>query len=309
MVRERRRGLGEVGPDLMSLSATDGRGIGYTMDLAVGDKVRLFARTRGVFTDNRGRRKSASVGDNGSVLVVEKVDRHEGLTLRTASGKVTFVSWAALHDKAGSGRALLAHGDVLTIDSSQGITSDEHINALPSESAAVSGFKSYVAESRHRVRSYMVGSMGAEMRQARTWRMSGLPTLTPQEEAREGWANLVRNLEKRPEKDSALAFLEGAAATKRQAVKVLQGTLRRHEGRAADGRSPTTVKEAAMAREVRKAAPRIVESVALLARQQATAAERMATALPSVPASQAVQDAQPVLPKETPATLPPRLCD
>jgi conjugative relaxase-like TrwC/TraI family protein len=299
-VRERRRGMGEVGPDMMSLSATDGRGTGYTMDLAVGDKVRLFARTRGVFTDDKGRRKSASVGDNGSVLVVEKIDRHEGLTLRTDSGKVAFVSWAALQDKAGSGRPLLAHGDVLTIDSSQGITSDEHINALPSGSAAVSGFKGYVAESRHRVRSYMVGSMGAEMRQARTRRMSGLPPLTPQEEAREGWANLVRNLEKRPEKDSALVFLERAAATKRQAVKVLQGTLRRHEDRTADGKSPTTVQETAMAREVRKAAPEIVESVATLARQQAAAAERMATVLPPVPASQTAQEAPPAPAGERP---------
>ncbi len=302
VVRERRRVMGEVGPDLISLSATDGRGTGYTVDLAVGDKVRLFARTRGMFTDAQGRRKSASVGDNGSVLVVEKVDRHEGLTLRTDSGKVAFVSWAALQDKAGSGRPLLAHGDVLTIDSSQGITSDEHINALPSGSAAVSGFKGYVAESRHRVRSYMVGSMGAEMRQARTRRMSGLPPLTPQEEAREGWANLVRNLEKRPEKDSALVFLERAATTKRQAVKVLQGTLRRHEDRAADGKSQTTVREATMALQVRRAAPEIVESVATLARQQAAAAERMATVLAPAPAIQAAQDAPPAPVKEMPAT-------
>ena len=63
-----------------------------------------------------------------------------------------------------SGRVRLAYGDCLTIDSSQGLTSDEHVNALPGGSRSVQGFKAYVAESRHRVAAWLVGSMGAELR-------------------------------------------------------------------------------------------------------------------------------------------------
>jgi len=37
----------------------------------------------------------------------------------------------------------------MTIDAAQGVTSDEHINAMPRGSAAVTGFTTYVAESRH----------------------------------------------------------------------------------------------------------------------------------------------------------------
>jgi len=284
-VRERRRGMGEIGPDLASVSVTDGRGSGHTLDLAVGDKVRLFARTRGVFTDDHGRRKSASVGDNGTVLEVVAVSPSEGLKLRGESGKIAFVSWTALQDKGGSGRLLLAHGDVLTIDSSQGITSDEHINALPSGSKAVAGFKAYVAESRHRVRSYMVGSMGAEMREAKGRRMSGLPALTPQEAAGEGWANLVRNLEKQPKKDSALALLERTVDTRREAVKVFQGTLRRHEAREAAGSNATTVRQAAVVRAARMALPEMAVAFAAVTKRHTMAARHLAAIVPPVEAS------------------------
>ena len=274
-VRERRRDMGELGVDLVTVAATDGRGNKHSLDLAVGDRVRLFARTRGVFTGPNGKRLSASIGDNGSVLQVEAVDPRNGLTVRGASGKVAFLAWDAVRDKGGSGRVLLAHGDVLTIDSSQGITSDEHINAIPAGSSAVGGFKAYVAESRHRVRSYLVGSMGAEMREVRARRMAGLPTPTPQQAEREGWDNLVRNLEKKPVKESALAFLEAAAAMEQKSVKSFQGALRRHERLVADGQNATTAKQGAALRAVAKALPAVAATLQDVAEQRATTAPRL----------------------------------
>jgi hypothetical protein len=175
LVRERRRDMGEIGPDLASVAVTDGSGAGSTLDLAAGDRVRLFAQTRGIFVDDQGRRKSAVVGDNGTVLDVLGADPKEGLQLRGESGKVAFVPWTALRDRNGTDRLLLGSGEVLTIDSSQGMTSHEHIDALPAGSAAVNGYKAYVAASRHRIRHYLIGSMGAELREVKARRMSGLP--------------------------------------------------------------------------------------------------------------------------------------
>lgn len=259
-IRDRRRDMGEVGPDLARLAATDGRGASYMLDLAVGDRVRLFARTRGTFTKDDGKRHTSTIGDNGSILTILAVDPRNGLTVGNANGKEAFVSWAQLRDRDASGHLLLAHGDVLTIDSSQGITSDEHINAMPSGSSGVGGGKAYVAQSRHRVRSFLVGSMGAEMRQVKERRMSGLAPLSPREEVREGWANLVKNLEARPVKESALTFLSGAGALRQAAVKSLQKTLRKHEKREADGQTATTVRETQQRREVAKVLPQIVKA-------------------------------------------------
>jgi len=242
-VRDERRAMGELGQDRVTVRATDGRGGAYAMPLAEGDKVRLFARTRAVFTDEQGRRKSASIGDNGTVLRVVRVLPAEGLELRGESGKVGFVSWEALRDRQGTGRIRLTYGDAGTIDSSQGITSDEHINALPAGSKAAQGFSAYVAESRHRVQSWMVGSMGAEMREALTRRPMGLPAPeTAEERRREAWANVTRNLERQSLKESALTFLEGAAAETKQAAKSLQAGLRKSEARAAAGEQATTLR-------------------------------------------------------------------
>src|SRR5271165_2501344 len=101
---------------------------------------------------------------------------------------------------------MLAYGDVLTVDTAQGITSDEHIGAMPAGSRVVTSGKAYVAGSRHRARHHLVGSMGAELREAQSRRMSGLPQMTPAESTREAWANLTRNLQRQPDKESALAL-------------------------------------------------------------------------------------------------------
>lgn len=274
-VREVRRNMGEVGKDAVIVAATDGHGAGYNLTLAQGDNVRLFMRTRATFKQGDGRGKSANIGDNGTILHVEAVMPHEGLMLRGESGKIGFVSWRNLQERGGSDRVWLGYGDCLTIDSSQGITSDEHIDAMPAGSSLVSSFKSYVANSRHRVRSHMIGSMGAEMREVRANRPSGLPVMTPNQAADAAWANLTKNLEKRPTKELALEFMEKAVVRRRETVKVFQGALRTHEARRADGKDATTVKQTAQIKQVHEALPQINATLRETVRQQVAVRESL----------------------------------
>lgn len=60
---------------------------------------------------------------------------------------------------------MLGYGHALTIDAAQGLTSEEHINALPRGSAGISSFKGYVAESRSRGATWTLVS-GAAVHEA-----------------------------------------------------------------------------------------------------------------------------------------------
>ena len=117
-VRLARRDLGLVGPDLMTIRATDGER-NFVMPIAQGDKVRLFQSTRAAMTGNRG----GSIGRNGSVLEVTDADAN-GVWLKARSGKVGKVLWKSLE---ANGRIKLAYGDAMTIHTAQGSTSREHI--------------------------------------------------------------------------------------------------------------------------------------------------------------------------------------
>lgn len=142
-IRARMKARGEIAAEETVYKAIDQRGEQFELPLARGDKVRLFRRTYGVVD---GRR--ASFGSNGDIVTV--VGRSEdGLLLRDKAGRVGAVSWNTLTDQK-SGRLLLGFGHVLTVDAAQGITSDEHINALPRGTAGATAFKGYVAESRAR---------------------------------------------------------------------------------------------------------------------------------------------------------------
>jgi hypothetical protein len=48
-IREHRRAAGELGPDQVALHACDPTGNSYDLALAVGDRVRLFARTNAAY--------------------------------------------------------------------------------------------------------------------------------------------------------------------------------------------------------------------------------------------------------------------
>lgn len=132
---------GEIAREESVYDAVDQRGQTYRLPIAEGDSLRLFRKTWAK-VDGKG----ASIGSNGDVVTVIR-ETTEGLTMRNKHGQVGEVEWRRLLD-TNSGRVLLGFGHALTIDAAQGITSDEHINALPRGTGGISAFKGYVAESR-----------------------------------------------------------------------------------------------------------------------------------------------------------------
>lgn len=237
-VRSRLQAEGRVARQESEHAACDGAGNLYTLSLAVGDKVRLFQKTRGLFTDEKGRRKDAHVGDNGSVLTLRGAQA-EGLLLETESGKVALVRWDRLQDRA-TGRLKLAYGYCLTIDSSQGQTSDEHIFAMPAGSQAVEAFKAYVAASRHRIANHIVGSRGAEMLEVGNRRPIGPRRPVTDDEA---WANVARNLARQPLKELATDMLARVAHEATRTSQTLQRVTRLQEARERAGQALSTLRE------------------------------------------------------------------
>ncbi|MDN3563044.1 MobF family relaxase, partial [Paeniroseomonas aquatica] len=231
-LREERRAMGEVGADVLSVRATDQAGAAYNLTLAPGDRVRLFDRLNARFLDG-GR---GNIGNNGSVLEVRAVNA-EGIVLRTAAGRDGAVSWESLADKK-NGRTRLAPGDVLTIDAAQGITSSEHINAMPAGSTGVQGFKGYTAESRHRDSAWLITSDGAERREVMVRRALGDSRPVG---AADVWENVARNLARQPAKASALDFMDRARNVGRTAAHAMQVGFRQAEAREAAGEPRATL--------------------------------------------------------------------
>ncbi|MBI0539082.1 toprim domain-containing protein [Roseomonas sp. KE2513] len=232
VLREERRAMGELGADVFSVRATDQAGAAYNLTLAPGDRVRLFDRLNARFLDG-GR---GNIGNNGSVLEVRNVNA-EGIVLRTAGGRDGAVSWDSLADKK-NGRTRLAPGDVLTIDAAQGITSREHINAMPAGSAGVQGFKGYTAESRHKDSAFLITSDGAERREVMVRRALGDARPVG---AGAVWENVARNLSRQPAKASALDFMDRARDIGRTAAHAMQAGFRTVEAREAAGEPRTTL--------------------------------------------------------------------
>lgn len=234
-IRAHRRAAGELGPDLVVLSAADQAGETFDLPLAVGDRVRLFARTNAAYAD----RSRGIIGNNGSVLEVRGIDA-SGVMLRNAQGREGRVAWNTLR-AAESGRIRLTYGDVLSIDATQGVTSTEHIEAMPAGTQAVNAYKAYTAASRHRRATFLVSSDGAERREIAGRRPLG--DMRPIGEA-DVWANMGRNLSRQPKVMSALEFLEKARDVRRATTSALQAGLQPAEQRQAEGLPATTLAEA-----------------------------------------------------------------
>jgi hypothetical protein len=87
--------MGLIGQDLVTLKATDGTR-SYDLPLAVGDHVRLFRNTRAA-----GFGRGGSIGCNQSVLEVVGISG-EGITMKTAKGRVALVHLEATRRRAGN---------------------------------------------------------------------------------------------------------------------------------------------------------------------------------------------------------------
>jgi hypothetical protein len=296
-IREHRRAAGELGPDQVMLDACDQLGSTYALPLAVGDRVRLFARTNAAYADH-GR---GIIGNNGSVLEVRDISAG-GVVLRNARGREGLVKWDTLREpnvgrEPASGRIRLSYGDVLTIDATQGLTSTEHIQAMPAGTQAVTAFKAYTAASRHRRASYLVASDGAERREITSRRPLG--DLRPIREA-DVWANMARNLERQPETPAALDLLDRAHRLQRSAARALQAGLQPAEQREAEGLAPTTLQHTWQRRRVVAHVAEMAERLASLAQVQGATLEalsRLGAAVREV-ATHAMKVMQPVLRQE-----------
>lgn len=210
-IRARLQARGEVSAQETVFKAVDGTGREYNLALAAGDRVRLFRRVLG----DTGGDQLEFVGSNGDVVDVLAVTA-TGLRIRNRAGTVADVEWRRLAaDDSKSGRLALAYGYALTIDSAQGITSDEHINALPRGTGGVSGFKAYVAESRARGTTWTVISEGA-LHEAEKHRQA-LGEITPIT-TEDLWARAAKDLSEKPYKALGIDLLNAARQDRERAI-------------------------------------------------------------------------------------------
>ncbi len=269
-IRVHRRAAGELGPDAVVVKAADQMGVSYDLPLAVGDRVRLFARTNAGYAD----KSRGIIGNNGSVLEVRRIDAI-GIALRNAQGREGLVKWDTLRDRE-SARIRLSYGDVLSIDATQGLTSTEHIEAMPAGTQAVNAYKAYTQASRHRETSWLVTSDGAERREIAGRRPLGDPR--PIREA-DVWVNMARNLARAPKKASALDFLEQARDLRLGAVQGLQAALRPGEQRQAEGMEPFTLRETLQRRREVDRVAQMINQIHAAVREQASLQQRLSQAV------------------------------
>jgi len=213
-IRQERRSLGQVGPDLMTVRATDGER-NYTLALARGDRIRLFRSTGATYEKGRG----GGIGRNGSVLEVIAID-HNGLTLQARTGKVGTVRWSDLAHP--TGLLHLAYGDAMTVHTAQGTTAREHILALPGGSRTIDGKMGYSGSTRHRHLSFLLTNEAAEREDVRKRRPLNDPRGISLNDL---WANVARSLSHQPEKDLAVALFERVSRIRRGSVRQFQKVM------------------------------------------------------------------------------------
>jgi len=197
-IRTRLKNRGELGADEVLYAAIDNRGEQYDLPVAAGDRFRLYKKTSAIIDGKRG-----FIGANGDVIeVVRRAE--DGLVFRDKDGRVGRVQWRRLRDRD-TGRLLLGYGHCLTVDSAQGITSGEHINALPRGSAGITAFKGYVAESRH---EHAAWTMVGEWAERETERMSR--PLGDQRAIAEAdlWARTAKNMAAKPYKSLGIDLID-----------------------------------------------------------------------------------------------------
>ena len=207
-IRRRLKERGEIAAYERIYDAVDQNGREYSLPLATGDRVRLYRRTWGEID---GRTKQ--IGNNGDVVEILN-QSHEGLSIRTKDGNIADIEWRRVCD-TNSNRLLLGFGHALTIDAAQGLTSDEHINALPRGTAGVTAFTSYVAESRSRGTTWTMISEGAVLEAERHRQALGDNTPITKDDL---WARAAEDMSRKPYKALGID-LQAAALQDRERAR------------------------------------------------------------------------------------------
>jgi hypothetical protein len=149
------RAMGRLGAAEYELRVADGSERERAdLTLSEGDRVRLFDRIH--------LAKGQVLGNNSDLLTVVGFT-DAGILARNAQGLEGMIRYDKIMSRDGSA-VWLGYGYARTIDSSQGMTVTEHLNAFPSGSAAASGFKVYTGDSRAVERSTMIVNEAAERR-------------------------------------------------------------------------------------------------------------------------------------------------
>jgi len=226
VIRGIRRERGEItGPD-RTVACVDGRGARgeqYDLQLAVGDRVRLFGKTGAQPLDAQGRRcrgQPVRVGVNGDVAQIAGFTG-QGFTVEKGGQRLE-VTWQSLRDKD-TGRVKLSAGEVHTIDASQGATGHLWCNLMP-DGAAIGMRRGYVSESRQRVRTYTVVGEDAERQAIARERGFGSRAEVTADDVLE---HMAKALARVTEKTSALRFSETIAALRGPALEMAAGEKRR----------------------------------------------------------------------------------
>ncbi len=224
-VRGRLKARGALGSDETVHDAIDQRGEEYRLQIATGDRLRLFRRT---WAEIDG--KGGSIGNNGDI--VEVAGRWAGgLYLRDRDGHVGRVDWNRLED-AKTGRLLLGFGHAMTVDAAQGITSEEHINALPRGTGGMTGFKAYVAESRARGTTWTMISDEAMFDALKRGRALG--DLTPIK-AEDMWDRVASDMANKPYKALGMDLQQAVREGREEAVRAFMREAHRVEQMEAAG--------------------------------------------------------------------------
>ncbi len=192
------RDRGEIAGAETVYQAINNRGETYDLPVAAGDKFRLYKKTFAQIDGKRG-----FIGANGDVVTV-KGWWDNGLVLENQVGRVGHVEWRRLLDPT-TKRLLLGYGQCLTVDAAQGITSAEHINALPRGSAGITAFKGYVAESRHENMSWTMVSKAAELQAEQAARALGDPTEITDALL---WKRVAKNMSEKPYKTLGIDLVD-----------------------------------------------------------------------------------------------------
>ena len=251
-IRLRMKERGEIGADEKIYEAINQRGEEYAIPIATGDKLRLFRRTWAKI-DGKG----GSIGNNGDI--VDVVGRFaNGLLLRDKAGRVGEVEWRRIEDKA-TGRLLVGFGHAMTIDAAQGITSDEHINALPRGTAGMTGFTAYVAESRARNTTWTMIADGATFEAVRSRRALGDLTPVTLEDM---WTKVANDMASKPYKALGMDLLQAVREDREAAVRSFMKGAHALESIKLEGRNlGREVRDRLQAEAVRSSIPALLASL------------------------------------------------
>jgi hypothetical protein len=149
------------------------------------------------------------------------------MTVRNDDGMTGMVAWSKIRDKANA-PVRLTLGYATTLNLAQGITSTEHIHAPLDGSRSTNAYAAYVAMSRHKEKAWMVLNEGAIRQQIASKNVEGEYHPIG---AADVWRRAGADMNRKPERGSAIEMLSRVSDAKRGGIAVFQRTMEPMERR------------------------------------------------------------------------------